>query len=312
MKEMKIGLLDPSLKSKNLGDSIIADSVKVELAEMFPHSTIYSFPTQKFWSNDDRLMSKSIDFFIFGGSNVLAHNFPFNFQWNISPFDLNRIKRKLHLMGVGKWQDGELKPFARALWANTLKSGIHSVRDSNTYEMLHNLGVNAINTSCPTMWKLETNYKFSKKQKVIATLTDYKKNPERDSRIIEFLRNEYDEVVFWPQGSGDRDYIQSVFKEAIIAERSLGSFDSLLSTDEYDYFGTRLHAGIRALQHGIRAIIVPVDNRSRDMGKDTGLLVANSLERLDLQQLVSTEELDLKIPTMAVSAWKKEIINLYA
>ena len=312
MTGTKIGLLDPSLKSKNLGDSIIAESVRVELTEMFPNSTIYSFPTQKFWSKEDRRLSHSMDFFIFGGSNILAHNFPFNFQWNISPFDLNRIKRKLHLMGVGKWQDGELKPFAGALWKNTLKSGIHSVRDSNTYEMLNDLEVNAINTTCPTMWKLETNYKFSKKQKVIATLTDYKKNPERDLKIIEFLRNEYDEVVFWPQGSGDWDYIQSVFKEAAIVERSLGSFDSLLSTDEYDYFGTRLHAGIRALQHGVRAIIVPVDNRSRDMGKDTGLLVANSLKKSDLEQLVRTEELDLKIPITDVSAWKKEIINLYA
>lgn len=312
MKEIKIGLLDPSLKSKNLGDSIIADSVRVELAEMFPNSTIYSFPTQKFWSSEDRLMSKSIDFFIFGGSNVLAHNFPFNFQWNISPFDLNSIKRKLHLMGVGKWQDGELRPFAGALWRSTLKSGIHSVRDSNTYEILNSLGVNARNTSCPTMWKLETNYKFSKKQKVIATLTDYKKNPEIDLKIIEFLRDEYDEVIFWPQGSGDREYIRSIFKEAIITERTLRMFDSLLSTNEYDYFGTRLHAGIRALRHRVRAIIVPVDNRSRDMGRDTGLLVANSLERSDLQQLVRTKELDLRIPTTDVSAWKKEIVNLYA
>ena len=312
MKQIKIGLLDPSLESKNLGDSIIADSVRVELEEMFPKATIFSFPTQKSWSNEDRIISKRIDFFIFGGSNILAHNFPFNFQWNISPFDLNRIRDKFHLMGVGKWQDGKLSLFSKILWRGILKSGIHSVRDSNTLEMLKLLEVNTINTSCPTMWKLETNYKLTGKNKVIATLTDYKKNPERDLEIIKFLRNEYDEVVFWPQGSGDQQYIKSLFAEAAIAERSLERFDSLLATNEYDYFGTRLHAGIRALQHGVRAIIVPVDNRSRDIGKDTGLLIAKSLETSHLRQLVHTQELDLVIPTIAVKKWKQEIINLYA
>ena len=308
---MKIGLLDPSLRSKNLGDAIISDSVRRELTGMFPNSTISSFPTQEFWGMEDRDKSRTIDFFIFGGSNILSHNFPLNFQWNVSPFDLNRMLGRFHLMGVGKWQDGELKPYARALWKKVLDSGIHSVRDSNTREMLGEIGVDAINTSCPTMWRLQTHYEFSKKSKVVATLTDYKKNPERDKNIVQFLQEEYDEVVFWPQGSGDFGYIQSVAKVATIAERNLHTLDSLLSTNEYDYFGTRLHAGIRALQHGVKAMIVPVDNRSRDIGKDTGLLVANSLRASEFRKLRNTMALDLQIPLSAVDAWKREIIHRY-
>ena len=312
MKQLSIGLLDPSLKSKNLGDSIIADSVNTELSEMFPGALVHSFPTQEFWSKEDRRKSKSVDFFIFGGSNVLAHNFPFNFQWNISPIDLKRIRGKFHLMGVGKWQDGSLRPLSRVFWKKILGTDVHSVRDSRTCEMLSSIGLRGINTACPTMWKLSNNYKFSKKNKVIATLTDYKKNPERDIEIIRFLSAEYDEVVFWPQGSGDRDYIQSIHEKAIITERTLDSFDSLLSSQEYDYFGTRLHGGIRALQHGVRAVIVPVDNRSRDIGLDTGLPVTNSLEKSHLQGLVRAKELELNIPISAISTWKREIVNLYS
>ena len=40
-----------------------------------------------------------------------------------------------------------------------------------------------------------------------------------------------------------------------------------------DYVGTRLHAGIHALNHKIRCIILAVDNRATEMGRDVNLPV---------------------------------------
>ena len=38
--------------------------------------------------------------------------------------------------------------------------------------------------------------------------------------------------------------------------------DALIQDTECDYIGTRLHGGIRALQHGRRSLILSVDNRA--------------------------------------------------
>ena len=52
-----------------------------------------------------------------------------------------------------------------------------------------------------------------------------------------------------------------------------------------DYVGTRLHGGIHALNHGVRTILVSVDNRAAELGRDIHLPVldrsriAGELER---------------------------------
>ena len=54
------------------------------------------------------------------------------------------------------------------------------------------------------------------------------------------------------------------------------------SDKELDYVGTRLHAGVRAMQKGRRSIILSIDNRAREMGKDYNL---NVIERNDIYKL---------------------------
>ena len=45
------------------------------------------------------------------------------------------------------------------------------------------------------------------------------------------------------------------------------------SNSELDYVGTRLHAYIRAVQHGKRAINIVVDDRGKEMGRDFNLTI---------------------------------------
>ena len=57
-----------------------------------------------------------------------------------------------------------------------------------------------------------------------------------------------------------------------ILSQSLEGYDNLLkSKEELDYIGTRLHAGIRALQFKRKSIIVGIDNRSNEISKDINL-----------------------------------------
>ena len=44
-------------------------------------------------------------------------------------------------------------------------------------------------------------------------------------------------------------------------------------SENIDYVGTRLHAGIRALQHKKRTIIIGIDNRAIEKAKDFNLTV---------------------------------------
>ena len=57
----------------------------------------------------------------------------------------------------------------------------------------------------------------------------------------------------------------------IIIPRDLEAYERRLIQGNVDYVGTRLHAGIFALNHKVRSIIVAVDNRAIEIAKDTNL-----------------------------------------
>jgi hypothetical protein len=85
-----IVLLDPAIDSKNLGDEIISSYTQTSLSEVFPGEEITRIPTHRIWSASERKRAKAADFFVMGGSNLLAHNFPFNWQWRITPLIAER------------------------------------------------------------------------------------------------------------------------------------------------------------------------------------------------------------------------------
>ena len=141
------------------------------------------------------------------------------------------------------------------------KDIIHSVRDSYTEKMLKSIGIeNVINTSCPTMWNLTEEFCLqipkSKGESVVVTLTDYKKDYKRDIQLIKILKNCYDRIMFWPQGSGDLEYFNELDlnNHGEILSCNLSVFNDVLENDGVDFVGTRLHAGIRALQKKKRTI----------------------------------------------------------
>ena len=59
---------------------------------------------------------------------------------------------------------------------------------------------------------------------------------------------------------------------------TLEAYEAALNNGGVDYVGTRLHAGIHALNHKIRSIILAVDNRATEMGRDVNLPVIQRSE----------------------------------
>jgi len=107
---------------------------------------------------------------------------------------------------------------------------------------------------------------------VLTALSVWRKDPELDKKFIGFLNDHYEEVYIYPQGRKDSAYIKELDVEGTVLEYSYEAFESFFKEHpEAEYLGLRLHAGIRCLQRGMRSLIVEVDNRAREISKDTNL-----------------------------------------
>ncbi|ENP8354936.1 polysaccharide pyruvyl transferase family protein [Vibrio sp. B513a] len=306
---------DTSITSLNVGDEIINDSGSKQIKTFFSDKQILKAATH------DKISSRGIhranlcECRLVCGSNILTNNLLGNDNWNISPLEILRLN-KLILMGVGWNKYNEKVGLATKVLYRMLlsKEGFHSVRDEYTKEKLAEIGINnVINTGCPTMWGLTpehcNNVPVSKARSVVFTLTDYGPSIERDKELIKVLTDNYEKLYFWPQGNRDMKYLHSLgikCDDIVIIPPQLSAFDNFLSKNDVDFIGTRLHGGIRALQHKRRTLIVAIDNRAIEKGKDFNLPVihrddvANKLQTLIDGEIVTK----IKLKTDNIEKWK--------
>ena len=293
-------LFDPSIRSLNKGDEIIMRSAERELEKAgllqnsyvihsATHAPIVTFyqntrknPRMKFY---DDAKYKFIC-----GSNLLWKNMlkprpVFNVNlWNCMPYE-NSI-----LLGVGVGQaDNSPNLYTKKLYEKILsKDMVHSTRDKAAAEFLTSLGYKAINTGCPTMWRFTEEFcsdiPKEKADSVVFTLTDYGRENEWDQKLIQILKREYKKVYFWIQGAFDMEYFGSLSQTdgITVIPPTVDEYARILDQEEVDYVGTRLHAGLFAMQHKKRSIIIAIDNRVRDLHAAYDLHV---IERHSLEQL---------------------------
>lgn len=322
-------MYDTACGSKNLGDEIIMDAVNLELGEMFPDTLKIRFPTHHSMSEAAKKVAWGNELGFVGGTNLLRNywrNRARKNQWSLSLLDSYRMTPAI-LMGVG-WNvyadQPELK--AKLFYKKALsQKWQHSVRDSYTVEKLKQCGIdNVFNTGCPTLWRLSpdilSKIPTTPSSKVVFTLTDYRQDPELDLAMIKQLIVGYDEICFWPQGSADLEYfselcrIRPALKDKIMClHMSLQSFDDYIKNNHVDYIGTRLHAGVRALQNSRRSTIISVDNRAEEMGKDFNLPV---IQRKDVISLLdhanSINCKNIELPHTEIKQWKEQFLKLKA
>jgi polysaccharide pyruvyl transferase WcaK-like protein len=220
------------------------------------------------------------------------------------------------LVGAGWWQYGNNPNlYTQLLYRNILsKKYLHSVRDQYTEDQLRRAGVkNVVTTACPSMWSLDDEFcstlRTTKADSVVFTLTDYNKSPQDDAALVRCLMHAYQTVYFWPQGLGDEAYIRTLGLERLpqFLQPTLADYDELLTHGDVDYVGTRLHAGIRALQKRQRALIIGIDNRAVEKKRDFNLPV---IMRSEISTLRSWIEKDLRVrinlPLDKIAAWKAQ------
>lgn len=316
---MKISIYDTTICDDNIGNQIIMDAVNPIVEKLFSDAFIMRLQYLERFGPTSRRHIKDSKYSFFGGTNALSSQMNRYSQMGFTLFDTSFINNVV-LVGVGWWQyQGRPNLYTRHLLKKILhKDIIHSVRDEYTKGYLQSIGIeNVINTSCPTVWHLDEEHCSSipteKSDAVVCTLTDYNMDPGADAKFLNFLIDEYQQCYLWPQGAGDYDYFRTLDlpENAIqVIDPNLRAFDCLLRSKNIDYIGTRLHAGIRALQQKRRALIIGIDNRAREIAKSIGLNVCerNALDAI-LRFSKGGEPVQIRIPQDEIQIWKQQFIK---
>lgn len=312
-------VFDTSVATRNVGDEIIMESVYKHLLSTPGWGQVFKIPTHNYLTVDSWKCLRESDISFVGGTNLLSSNMPLYNQWKIAPWDLFFLNDVV-LMGVGWWQYQKSENFYTKSFLRRILSSKyqHSVRDSYTKSKLNGLGVsNVVNTGCPTMWSLTSEHcariPVSKADSVVYTLTDYNMDRESDEAALRLLRESYGCVALWLQGSKDYSYyLRSGFDKYvdILIPPRLDAYDELLESGDFEYVGTRLHAGVRALQKGCRSLILAVDNRAIEKQKDYSIHV---IPRADIDKLsallIEDRATELRIDFSCIDEWKSQFFR---
>lgn len=320
----KIILFNPAGGTLNSGDFIIEKYIKEEMDFLFSDGIIAEIgthlPVAHLYQNIKRnITRKACDEatykFLCGSSMIKTSLLRLSPDWSLTlsscPYYHNSIAIGI---GIGK-NSSYFDPYTRLIYHNIFsKEYIHSTRDEKTKTFLEQIGLKAINTGCPTLWGLTedlcTQIPHQRKNKVIFTLTYNNPSPE-DKLLIDILSSEYDKLYFWIQGFGDLDYLKTLtdINNIEIIGHSLSAYEQVLdSSEDYDYVGTRLHAGIFAIRHKIRTIIISIDNRAEDMKETYNLPVIsrNHIQDELRPYINSVYETTIRIPIDRINCWKEQ------
>ena len=318
-----IGVLNTSIASENAGDSIIMEAAARQVAESLPLSFKIQLTTHEKLSRASLRLQRKIAFNIACGTNLLHSHMEIVKQWNVG-LVTSWFLKPVVLLGVG-WRghaSRKTTPYTKLLLRSLLsREHFHSVRDSYSEGRLRELGfTNVINTACPTMWGLTPEHSadipVEKGEDVVLTLTDYSPEPQKDRDLLDLLKRLYRRVYFWRQGTGDCAYLASFARpgEVEILPSSLQAYDDLLAdrSISLDFVGTRLHGGIRALQHKRRTLIIGVDHRARDKAVDFQLPVKTRYTpTADLERILrSPLSCDIHIPQENIRRWREQFAHV--
>lgn len=282
----RILLLDTSIGTSNIGDFIIMECVRKELSYILNNNFVYNMST----------------------------HYP---QWNINKWNSKPLSGTI-CVGVGAGQGDNVDKYTTSVYRQVLNHDYyHSVRDERSKEYVENvLGLRAINTGCVTMWMLTPEFcktiPTKKANRCVFTVTARPENcpvREEEQEMLNVLLRNYSEVYFWIQGDKDLDYFNrmSNTEQVKVIPPTVEAYDTLLSQDDIDYVGTRLHGGIYAMRHKKRAIIIAIDERAREINANNNLNCLNIDETYKLEAMINSEfETNIIMPFDEINRWKRQ------
>lgn len=291
------------------------DAVNSVIWELFPAAYILRVPSHESLSDRTRKFLRQASYCFIGGTNLLSSNITPTGLWRLRNREA-RIFGQIHTSCIGTgWNDYMSSPTPRTreiLRTCLSPSLLHSVRDNYTRDHLMSIGIRAITTSCPTTWSLTPAHcakiPTSRAKSAVFTLSAWRSNPDHDRSFVELLRRHYATVHFFPQMQDDWNYFQSFgWGDIKMVPATTEGYNRFLEDEDVDFVGTRLHGGIRAIQKGRRALILAIDNRAAELGKDTQLPVIPREETLQIGEWIEGgAATSVRLPEDAINSWKEQ------
>lgn len=321
-----IGIINTSVGSGNVGDHIIMDACMGHFMELLPNIQMLHFSSHDAFLYNALKLQGHVGVNLLCGTNCLSSHMAYMPGWPINPVSALLVKPVISV-GVG-WKSYQGKPdfYTKRILNKALnREGFLSVRDNYTKSKLEECGLkNVLNTGCPTLWSITKSHcsqiPSNKAANVVYTFTDYAPDIKADMYTLELLAKTYESRFIWIQGSKDLSYLASLteqfpafFKASkfMLIPPSLHAYDKFLANTDVDYIGTRLHGGIRAIQHKKRTIIIGVDNRAEEMGKDFDLPVLKRERIEELPLMIRAEhEVNIKLPVKEIDIFKDYLSTL--
>lgn len=309
-----IGILDTRISTENHGNEIIMESVDKQIYQLCKDKFVYRFPFLDNFEGYTRMYMGQCKYPFLGGTNALNSKMEEYKYIGINDNNISALANKIVLVGVGWEKYDELaSEYTQYVLKKVLaKDVLHSVRDTYTKDKLQEIGIcSVVNTGCCTLWNLDEKHcrKIPQKKAQDAIVMVTPKNREMDTKLIQAVKRNYGKVYFWAQGPADYWYIKSICSSAIAVSYQLNDLNKFLADRDIDYIGTRLHGGIKCLQHGKRSIIVSIDNRATEMGKDFNLPVWENNQIDYIDKIINGEIVtDIKIPICEIQRWKAQFI----
>lgn len=295
----KVIVFNTAISTDNMGDHIIMKYCSNVLNEIMNNAEFLGISTHAVPSEEQGNIVKQTKYKFVCGTNLLTSHIEEWWNWRLPDGYKGKLDyRNAILLGVGwgSYQD-KCSDYSKLIYSLILNPCVlHSVRDQYTEMKFKEIGIsNVINTGCPTMWNLTPQFCSTiprkKARDVITTITDYRRDETQDTLMFEILQRCYQNIYVWIQGKKDEEYIASLRlpEKLILVPRNLEAYENVLKRGDIDYVGTRLHAGIYALNHRIRSVIIAVDNRAIEIAKDTNLpiVLRNRIEE-DLEELIKS------------------------
>lgn len=320
---------DTAIASSNLGDEIILASINQNMNDIFSKGTVVRLGThvanfglaQMLRQSKKVRFCQNADWKFICGTNLFTQRMigRINPQWQINPVNLPIYKNCIFI-GVGATDGGEkLDPYAQFLYRSVLsKQYQHSVRDEMTKRMLHNLGVKAINTGCPTLWMLTEDFcqtiPRKKAPDCILTVSGYfdQCDMEKDQIMIDILRANYQNLWAWIQTTEDAAYLSQLkHTQHIRRIYTLDNYRKVLKEHNVDYVGTRLHGGVFALQNRRRSFVVSIDHRAAGFHETNNLPIINRKDIPNaLEKLIHSDfETQIRINQKAINRFRSQFTD---
>lgn len=312
-RENTVLLFDTSIGSLNMGDSIIVHYCGRALEQLLAGQEPVRLPTHTLPDALQRKQLRSAGIRIVCGTNLMTPHYEEFSNWKM-PENLEGY-RDIVTLGVGwGYYCDTISRNSKFVYRTILsKDRLHSVRDGYTEEKFRKMGVeNVVNTGCPTLWGLTPErcaaIPTQKARRVITTLTDYDRDYDLDGRMLRVLGELYDEVFVWIQGVEDLEYLRELPDASGIhvIPRNLEAYTAALQMGDVDYVGTRLHAGIHAMNLGVRTVILAVDNRAIEMGQDFDLpVLRREVPEETLRERINGQwNTAINLPWEQIARWK--------